>query len=141
MTVSPELISAYRAAVYEVDAGDAVVAFRVEERCPALDGLLRKHAAGSAALITAHNPRSHKRSDADNAQAHRSLLSAVKELTPNHLPSWGRDPEGKWPPEAGLLIFDLPRADAFALAQRFGQYAFLWIENARPPQLLMTGNF
>jgi hypothetical protein len=139
LPVPSELIAAYRAALYEVDAGEgAVIGFRVEEPCAALDDILRAHAAASAVLITAYNPRSRRQSAEDNTDAHRDLLAAVAKMGCDVLPSRGRDPDGKWPVEPGLLIFNLSHEKALALARRFGQYAVVWIETGRAPALLFA---
>jgi hypothetical protein len=139
LSVPSELVAAYRAALYEVDAGaDSVISFRVEERCAALEDVLRAHAAGSAVLITAYNPRSRKQTAEENTDAHRQLLAAVAKMGCDVLPSRGRDPDGKWPAEPGLLIFNLSREDALALARRFGQYAAVWIETRGVPKLLFA---
>ncbi|MGE4064213.1 MAG: DUF3293 domain-containing protein [Rhodospirillaceae bacterium] len=138
MSVPSDLVAAYRAAVYEVDDGEGVVRFHVEEPSAALDGLLARRGACSAVLITAYNPRSRKQSAAENTDAHRALLDAVAGLQKQYLPSRGRDPDGEWPAEPGLFIFDLAREQALALARRFQQYAVVWAEKGSPPVLVFA---
>jgi hypothetical protein len=136
--VPSELIAAYRAAAYEVDVGESVICFRIDQPCPALDGLLRGRGVTSAVLLTAYNPRSQKRPADENMQAHRALLDAVAQRGNDSLPSRGRDPDDNWPAEPGLLILDLSRAEGLALAHRFEQYAFVWIETSQAPALVLV---
>lgn len=139
MSVPSELVAAYRAAVYEVDAtAESVIRFHVEEPCAALDALLAAQSAQSAVLITAYNPRSRKQSAAENTDAHRALLDTVAQMGKQTRPSRGRDPDGAWPAEPGLLIFSLSRDEALGLARRFDQYAVVWIEHGRAPVLLFA---
>lgn len=138
VAVSPELISAYRAASYEVVAGETVIRIRVDQACPGLENLLHAYGAATAALITAYNPRSRKQSAEDNAKSHVALLDAVESMGQEHLPSRGCDPEGQWPTEEGLLIFGISRGEALELARRFDQYAIVWIEDKRPSALVLT---
>lgn len=139
MSVPPELIAAYRAALYDIDvAPDSVLSFHVERPCPRLDGVLRDHGVTTAVLLTAYNPRSRRHSAAENTAAHRALLDVVARGGKDSLPSRGRDPDGHWPAEPGLLILGLSRDEGLALAHRFDQYAFVWIECGAPPALVFA---
>jgi hypothetical protein len=138
MSVPSDLVAAYRAAIYEVDVGESVIRFRVEAPCPALEDLLRARDAASAVLITAYNPRSRKQSAAENTDAHRALLDATARERKTTLPARGKDPDGRWPAEPGLLILDITREAGLALARRFDQYAVVWIERGRAPALVFA---
>lgn len=136
MDIPSELIAAYRAAVYDVDVtAESKLSFHVEKPCAALDDVLRAHDVDTAVLLTAYNPRSRRLSAAENAAAHRALLGVVARMEKPTLPSRGRDPEGTWPAEPGLLILGLTREEGHTLARRFDQYAFVWIERGRSPVL------
>ena len=139
MNVTPDLVAAYRAALYEVDAtAETGVTFHIDEPCAALDRVLDAHDAAKAVMLTAYNPRSRKLTAAENTDAHRALLEAVAHMKKSYLPSRGRDPQGDWPAEPGLFILDASREDGFTLARRFDQYAFVWIERGRPPALVLA---
>jgi hypothetical protein len=139
MSVPPDLVEAYLKAVYEIDAaGDSTITFHIDRRCAALDALLAEHGAQNAMFITAYNPRSRKQAAADNTDAHRALLDAVAKLDKRTLPARGRDPDGQWPAEPGLLVFDISREEGLTLARRFGQFAVVWIERAGAPALLFA---
>lgn len=139
MSIPHDLIAAYRAALYDVDAGGGVtMTLRIDQVSAACDSLLRAHNAHAAALITACNPRSRPTSAAENASAHDALCAAVARLGKAALPARGRDPVGEWPVEPGLFILDIAASDARLLAQRFDQHAFVWIEIGGLAALMFT---
>lgn len=138
MSIPRDLIAAYRAALYDVDAG-VTMTLCVDRQSAVCDEVLRAHNATKAAVITAYNPRSRRTSDADNAAAHDALREAVMHLSKASFPSWARDPAGVWPVEPGFFILELAESDACALAKRFDQHAFVWIEKGGPATLVCTG--
>lgn len=139
MPVPPDLAAAYRAALYEVDAGaGAAIAFQVGRPCPALGAVLRAHGVGCAALLTACNPRSRRHTDAENARTTRALVAAVAAVGKAWLPGRGRDPRGAWPEEPGLFVLGLGEDAARALARRFDQFAFVFVDAACVPALMFA---
>lgn len=137
MSIPRDLITAYRAALYEVDAG-VTITLCVDRQSPLCDQVLRAHNATKAALITAYNPRSRLTSGAHNAAAHAALRETAMQLNKAYLPSRARDPAGVWPVEPGLFILDIAERDARALADRFDQHAFIWIEIGGAATLVCT---
>ncbi len=135
MPVPPDLIAAYRAATYEIDAGGQALAFHVDRPNAALDALLAARGAVCAVLITAYNPRSQVQPEEKNAVAHGALIEAVRGAGKAYALTRARDPNDNGPTEAGLFVFDLSRADGLALARRFGQYAIVVVERGAPPAL------
>jgi hypothetical protein len=55
-TVHPNLVRAYREAIYIVNEGDDAIALKVGEVSHALATLMRVHKVQTAAIITAYNP-------------------------------------------------------------------------------------
>ncbi|MCC6912163.1 MAG: DUF3293 domain-containing protein [Rhodospirillaceae bacterium] len=135
MTVPPDLIAAYRAAIYEIDANGEPLAFHVDRPSARVDALLAAHGAAEAVLITAYNPRSKIQSEEKNALAHGALIEAVRAVGKDYVLTRARDPGDNGPTEAGLFVFDLSRDGGLALARRFGQYAIVYVEKGAPPAL------
>ncbi len=139
MSAPPDLIEAYKAATYELDFPDAAtLKYRIGAHAAALDDVLRRHGAAEAAHITAYNPRSKKQSAAENAAAHQALLDEVARLGKTYLHGRGRDPQGRWPTEPGLLILDLTRDEGIRLACTFDQHAYVHLALDRAPELVLV---
>ncbi len=136
-TIAPSTIAAFHATDYRVDAAPAAFVLRIGEHSPPLAALLRAHAAAGAAYLTAWNPSSTQAPAADNAAAQAALMAALSDRATRVIAGWGADPEGRWPPEASLLAVGLSLADAKALADRFGQDAFVWSGDDARPQLIL----
>jgi hypothetical protein len=113
-----ELEKAYRATAYRV-AG--LPDLRIGTASPALDQLLRRHAADSWAYLTAYNPGSELRPTAENEVRLRELRTAL-----THSGFVFLDGEGVgsgWPAEPSFLVIGITLADAVQLGRRFGQAA------------------
>jgi hypothetical protein len=126
----------YRATTYGVDDGGHRLAIRIGERCPALDALLAAHGLDAWAYVTAHNPGGRLADPAANAAAQARL---ERELAASSLPvlrgaSLGDG--GGWPAEPSLLVLGLPRAEALALARRYGQEALVTGRCGTPAELV-----
>jgi hypothetical protein len=132
------LTIAYRAALYQVDLPDTRLELGVDAHCEALQRWLSMHGHACAAVLTAHNPHSERRSDAQNDAAQRQLQDAIRTRGLRFFPGCNLDPQDKWPPEESLLVPDLPLDEAHALARQFGQRAFLWCDDSGTPRLIQT---
>jgi hypothetical protein len=117
--------AAYRATSYEVDDGAHRFALRVGARSAALDALLAARGARAWAWLTAHNPGGLRAHPAANDAAQARLEAALAVAGHAFLRGASRSDAGDWPPEPSLLVPGLARADAVALARRFGQEAIL----------------
>lgn len=136
-TISPDLLRAYIDTIYCIHVDGRDVQFRVNERCPQLDELLTALGAQSAAFITAANPGSQPFSDAENAQCNAQLASDLAHAGLHYLLGEGRDPAGQWPPEQSLLVVNIERAAASALARQHGQYGWVLLRPGQPPELVL----
>jgi hypothetical protein len=136
--VSPELVAAYRGALYRIEAADGAFTVRVGGADPRLDRILAAHGVAVAALVTAHNPEGRRASDAANRAGEAGLAARIAALGLASLPTAGIDPSGVWPEEPGRLILGLDRAGGIALARGFGQDALLIVRIGVGPELVMA---
>ena len=134
--LNPDLIQAYRDAVYEIHA-ETVIRLKVSEYSHSLEDLHKKNNCITSALFTAYNPRSQVLSAAENHARMLALTEAVEKLGYHRLPAVGRDPTGKWPDEPSLWIAGMTKNEAEELGKTFKQNGFLWMEQDAAPQLLL----
>lgn len=136
MSIDPRLVNAYKAAEYAL-LTDPEIVIRVGEANEDLDMVLRAEDAESAAFVTAANPGSMQLSDDDNLMAFAALAEALDDRGYNCYRGEGRDPDGRWPVEASLLVVGISRADAVSLGRQLNQNAIVFIELGKAPQLLL----
>jgi hypothetical protein len=134
--LDPDLVQAYRDAVYEIHA-ETAIRLKVSEYSHPLEDLHMKYQCTTSALITACNPRSQILSAAENETRMLALSEAVEKLGYRYLPALGRDPTGNWPDEPSLWIAGLTKNEAGNLAHRFEQNGFLWMDENATPQLIL----
>ncbi len=126
----------YIETAYRVADGAQRFSIRVGERCAPIDALLDAHDAEEWAYVTAHNPGG-RRADADaNEAAQQRLEAALRASARPVLHGEGVGDDGGWPPEPSLLVLGLTRADAVALARRFGQEAIVAGRRGAPAELV-----
>jgi hypothetical protein len=129
-TVHPNLVRAYREAIYIVNEGDDAIALKVGEVSPALAALMHVHKATTAAILTAYNPYSEIQPSAENERMQAALVAELKATAVVCFDAIGSDPNGDWEPEASTLALGISLVEAERLADQFSQNAFLWISNA-----------
>jgi hypothetical protein len=129
-TVHPNLVRAYREAIYIVNEGDDAIALKVGEVSPALAALMHVHKATTAAIITAYNPYSEIQPSAENVGMQAALMAELKATATVCFDAIGSDSEGEWEPEASTLALGISLVEAQRLADQFGQNAFIWINTA-----------
>jgi hypothetical protein len=132
-----ELESAFRRTNYRVFA-DTTLLLRVDRAEPALRVLLHEADADSAALLTAFNPGGLRQPPFRNRQSGQRLGRELARAGFTAIAGRNEDPHGRWPVEPSLLVLALPWPRAHALAARYGQVAFLWIEADGTPRLIET---
>lgn len=93
---------------------------------PALARAMAETGARTAAFITAWNPGSVERPEAENQAAQDRLKAAIAAAGGHWLPAEGRDPDGGWASEPSLIALGLDFATACALGDDFGQNAILF---------------
>ena len=109
---------------------------RVGEKNPQLDALMHAEGAGTAAFVTAANPRGEPRSDMENGVANAALQNFVAAAGYPHFWGEGRDPGGAWS-EPSFLVIGIYRANAEALGQLFEQNAIVFCEVGRAAELIL----
>jgi len=129
-TVHPNLVRAYREAIYTVNDGVDAIPLKVGEVSPALAKLMHVHKAQTAAIITAYNPYGEIQPSADNERMQAALVAEIKPKSITCFDAIGSDPEGEWEPEASTLALGISLVEAERLADQFGQNAFIWINTA-----------
>ncbi len=139
----PETLrDAYVATLYEVDLEGQRVVLRVGHRvAAALQRALRSRGAASAAFVTAWNPGSTVLNVSENRQRQRALCEALAEAGFDWLEGRGVDPGGRWLAEHSVLIAGIERERANALAETFGQNAWLWVAIDEPVRLVFTAHW
>lgn len=130
-----QLEQAYRETTYRVRGGRDPICVRVGQPSEPLDHLLSSRAAATWAFVTADNPGSVIRPETENRAARERLATRVALAGRSHLRCDALDDHGRWPAERGLLILDISRRDALALARNFGQNAILWGRAGQAPEL------
>jgi len=117
--------AAYRATTYAVADGAHRLAIRIGERCAPLEALLAARGLDEWAYLTAHNPRGLRADPAANAAAQARLEAELAAAGRPFLRGASLGDGGDWPPEPSLLVLGLARAEALALARRYGQEALV----------------
>jgi hypothetical protein len=137
VTRPDSLLEAYRNTTFYADTPRARLALRVGQRCVDLDALLNDHGVSTWAYVTASNPSSRRLSDEDNSAREHELEGDVTRLGFRAYPGEGVADDGRWPPEASLLILGIARGDAVRLGGRYGQVAIICGELGRAAELVL----
>ena len=135
MTVPPDLIAAYEAADYVV-FGEPELVLKIGEPSRRLDALLESEHASTAAFVTAANPRSEKKSPAENAAALGVLDQVIAAAGYPWRAGEGREPDGSWR-EPSRLVIGIYRENAEALGHLFGQNAVVFMQKGAAPELVV----
>lgn len=134
--LAPALLEAYRAAEYRVHAHPCPFSLHIDEPSPALARLYDVWGCRCAAYLTAFNPSSKQRSDAENLTAHRRLLGCLESTTVRVIEGVARDPTGVWSEERSVLSLGLELDQAKRLGTAFGQHAIVWAGRDAVPRLV-----
>ena len=135
-SIPRETIEAYLATDYSICGGRRLI-LRVGQRNQDLAALYQKYAVSTAAVLTAWNPYSEPRPDAENETAQGELISAIDSLSLRHEPGHGADPTGKWPPEPSRLVLGIDLETAATLARQFKQNGIVWVSPNAVPTLIL----
>lgn len=126
-TISPELLGAYRTAIYVIYGGGDDIVLKIDEVNLDLSALMKKLGITSAALITAFNPHSVLSTAEENVRSHNALIADIHALGLKSLAAEGSDPSHVWSSEPSILILGISLVDVESLADRYKQNAFVWI--------------
>lgn len=131
--MDPALVEAYRRSEFRVDEGLVRLAFRVGDRCEALDAMLAADGVDGWLWITAWNPHSQPTPERDNAELGDTLekrLAAHRTFA-----GVGHGPDG-WE-ERGLLVLGIPRDEAEVIGRAFRQNAVIWGRRGGAAELVL----
>ena len=136
MRLDPELLEAYRCALYVVyGAPDLVI--RIGERNAALDALLDEDGADTAAYLTAANPNGELQDETANEVSCAALHQALADAGYTCFAGEGRDPAGHWPAEPSVLAVGISRREAMMMGRSYEQSAIVFIEHGNAPELVI----
>ena len=131
------LVDAYRVTDYVLFLGDGQeVTLNIGARSADFDRVLDRRKAATAALVTAHNPRSVVLSEAENRMRHRELTGLLEARGYDYVLGEARDPTGAWKAELECVVFGIPPETGLELARRFHQYAIVFVTRGGVPELL-----
>ncbi|MEP4891924.1 MAG: DUF3293 domain-containing protein [Aliiglaciecola sp.] len=139
MNISSDLIRAYKNTEYVVFA-DPQFIILVDKYSHDLQALMYQYECKQAAFITAYNPHSQLVADSQNLKAQTQLINELHNLGYKVLSGQGRDPQGLWPAEDSVLVFNIDKSRAIKFAKKYAQNAIIWIQNDGIPQLLLLNN-
>lgn len=141
VTAGDALIEAYRATCYRIDAPQGELKLRIDQHDAGLAQLLRDAGVATAAVLTAFNPGSELREATANAAAqarlHRELTQAGYRLLAAVNEPMDEAARAKWS-EPSLLVQGITQDAALAFARRHRQQAFVWIDDAATPRLMLA---
>jgi hypothetical protein len=142
MAFDDALLAAYHATCYRVQAPGTELRLHIGRHEPLLAKLLREAWVEHAALLTAWNPGSQPQEPSTNEASHQALLRELQAagypcLHGRNEPADGSANGDSWI-EPSVLALDVTFEAARAIAARYGQLAFLWIDRQATPRLVIT---
>lgn len=133
--IDSDTIQAYLETEYRVHAEPSFV-LRIGQVSHELLAMHKASRVGSSAFITACNPFSQLRDEADNQTRQRELAAELARRGLKFLQGIGQHPSTNWQGEDSFLVLGLNLAAAKALGQRLEQNALLWSGSDGIPQLI-----
>lgn len=127
---------AYRRTSYFVETPRVRLRLRVDEPNAALDRCLEEQGCGTWAYITAFNPLGVPRDEAANHAAQEKLQALLTDRGYRYFFGEGVGDDGVWPGEPSLLVLNIARGDAVAIARMFEQIAILVGTHGSAPELV-----
>ena len=135
-SISDDLLHAYRATDYHVEAAEPFV-LRVGQASPDLLHLYAKYQCECAAFLTACNPFSEITAEQENEFRQTELANELRKRGLHFLNGIGRDTLGQWPGEPSFLVFNLSSESAERLGSEQNQNALIWCGPDAVPQLIL----
>ena len=131
-SLDTDLLQAYRETDYFV-SDDPPLMLNIDEQNDDARILLASFGVETAAFLTAWNPGSQKLSDDENDDRQTELLTEIELRRLNYLVGYGEHADWR---EYSYLILGINQEDATALAHRFEQNAYLWLDTRGIPELV-----
>jgi Protein of unknown function (DUF3293) len=133
---SGDLLAAFLAAHYKVTGTAQPFVLRLGHRSAELASLHLANGANCSAFMTAWNPQSVIRSEADNRASQKRLESELAAIGVRLVTGSGEDPTGVWPGEPSVLAVGISRSEAERVGRKFGQRAIVWSGESAIPELI-----
>ena len=133
-TISQDLKQAYESTLFTAQLA-TLVDFKHGEASPKADALLVLFDVQSAVLITAWNPYSEPKTKEENEAAQQRLEAELTTRGIRFLPAIGKGTSDEWA-EPSVLALGMGFATAQALAVKYQQNCYLWIEKGFPAELI-----
>lgn len=135
-SISADLLQAYRATDYHVEAASPFV-LRVGQANQELLQHYVKYRCECAAFLTACNPFSEVATERENEFRQTELENELRKRGLNFLNGIGRDTLGQWPGEPSFLVFGLSLEASKRLGREQAQNALIWCGPDAVPQLIL----
>ncbi len=137
--MDPKLIKAYTDTDYHILPLELIVKIGVINS--RLDYEMEKQSWLNYAIITAWNPRSEPSAYEDNLIQNLKLLKDLVENDFVIYPALGKSKQNFWKPEESWCVFNITRNFALELGTKYNQYAIVYAEINKAPELLYCRAF
>ena len=131
------LLKAYNETEYRLLL-EPVIVLVPGQTSSAADDLLNSLGSSSGTVMTAYNPMSVTKTEAENDQAQNQLIEDINSRGLQHLPAEGVGMDGLWPPEPSIFLCGLNFTEANDLAVKYQQAAFVEIQIGSPAKVVIT---
>jgi hypothetical protein len=139
LEVTPDMIEAYNSTIFRIKLPDKEVCLRPQGHCYELDQFLAKNKWDSAAVITAFNPRSIKKSQGANNRANQQLEERILSEDYQLFCGAGEGDDPNWEPEDSFLVCGIDLETGLKLAGEFGQFVIAFHITRRKTTIEITG--
>jgi len=137
MTITPELIAAYKSTDFEVQTPEAGIVLKADQTNPDFDKFLQSRGVATSVIITAWNPWSEPRSHGENEESQRIMEDQMRNAGFILLPAAGVDPTGDWEPEQSCCALGMTGEEGILWGARFQQNAVITHEKGKPSKLCL----
>ena len=131
------LLKAYNETEYRLLL-EPVIVLVPGQTSSAADDLLNSLGSSSGIVMTAYNPMSVTKTEAENDQAQSQLIQDINLQGFNYLPAEGVGMDGLWPPEPSIFICGLNSTETNDLAVKYQQAAFVEIQIGSLAKVVIT---
>lgn len=136
--LSEALLANYRKADYVFRYGQYSTKMKIGKKCDDLAYMMADFQATTAVFITPYNPHGELLGQEENLERYERFVDEIKMIGNSFFYGYGGDPDNEWPPEKSLLIFNLSRREANAIAKKYEQNAFVFVDQQAIPELVVT---
>lgn len=136
--IEDELFKSYLGTEYVVKNAAVNMIIRIGEKNSDLDNLFSNTGECTAAFLTAYNPYSKPLSLEENKGRQAELLVLLEKENYKIFRGYGKGKDESWQSEPSFLVLGIDYQRALALARRFEQNAFVYLEKGKAPELIIS---